>query len=548
MIKINRLAEREIEKFKRNDPGEKTAAWILFMKHCCDWEPMPNQILMAEQCFKNPYILAVQPPRSGKTMGVEGVGLYEMATNEAEDLRIYVPKHKQGKDALKYHYDWIDKSKILRAFLRKKNGKPIFSSVNYEFVNMSNAEIYTIRGEIEGHNVTIMRIEEFDDWQWERFHNDVLRRGAAKNRNGLPTRIRITGTIMGQENIYKVVTERAYRERFVNLMETQQENILNLPPGIKMDVHTLQQMGILDPEFVLLQRELMGPDEWARSMLLLFTESTNFIWSSYLRQSIKKGDEWGLEPVEVEKGGIYNNYGVVSVGFDCGHAGDSEESSKYTLHVYEQVGSYRRWLNGYEWNADYDTVQLEKEILEILSYFRPSGGYADALKHNFIASMNDKAFKMGLTDKNREDNPENTTGNWESWWIAPLWNTGKNKHFYYNSLKQGIHHGECFYPYFDKKDDRRVARIFKKFQRSILSIRKEETHGTYPKYYSVDNKVGDDHTDAAGMANLWLDIHVEKPVDFNLIKTAGRQTKMSAISANSVLGDLHIDRDDIRNF
>lgn len=546
-VKTALVAEKELQKYSKTNPEDKLAAFIFFMKNVCDFDLYPHQILIAEQYFKNARVFDVKPPRSGKTKGKEAVNLFEMATNSNEDLRIYVPKYKQGKDALSYHYNWIIKSKLLNAYIRMKSGKKVLSTVNYEFYNGSNAEIYSVRGEIEGHNVTIMDIDEFDSWKWETFQDDVMRRGGAKNRNGLPTRIRISGTIRGKENIFRLVTDKKYKTLFENGMITAKNNILGIPAGIKLDVYMMQQFGALDEEFIEFQKDIMSPDEWARTNLLEFTEATNFIHSAYIWSIQKKADEWGLLGVPFSKGGQYKPEGIVAFGFDCGHAGEKKTSSHYSLQIFEQIGMYRRWLNGFRWPPDVDGSKLEKDLLEIFAFYRPEGGYGDALGYRIIASINDKAWKEGITSINRNDFPENTPGNWEKWWFSPLWNNGKNKYLYYSSLQHNIHHGKLFFPYYEIEDKRHEALAVRKLIKNLLNIREEQTAGTYPKYYGHDAEIGDDDADAAGMANLWLDIHVQGQIDFNLISTAG-QTRQTSGLIDSVLNEVEIDREDYANF
>lgn len=545
-IRAALTAEKELQRFKADTSEEKTAAYMLFMKHICGFELFPTQLLQAEQYFRYPYVIEVKPPRSGKSKGKSGINLYECALNADEDLRIYTPKFDIGRDSLSYQYDWIEKSPLLRSYIRVKNGKRQISSVNYEFRNHSNARIITVAGKIEGHNVTIADIMEFDLWDWKTYQDDVMRRFGAQNENGLPTRVRIDGTILGQENIYKIITNEKYKNLYHNLMYTDANNILGLPVDLKMDVDFMLAMGVLDPVMTEFQKSQMSPDEVQRSFYLNFTESTNFIWSAYVAAVMRKSAKWGLEGVPFEKGGRYESEGVVGCGFDCGHAGQSDESSQYSLQIYEQIGRYRRWLNGFEWAADYDTSQLEIEVLEILAFYQPEGGYADALKHNFIASINDKAWRDGLTDKCRDDFPENTPGNWEQWWLSPLWNSDKNKHFYYDSLQMGIHKLTCFYPFYTADDDRHEAKMMRTLLRTMYNVRKEKTRGAYPRYTAADPKIGDDHTDAGGMANLWLDLHADPSINMNLVST-GKSIRMSEINADSISLS-EIERDNFGSF
>ena len=545
---VSNVAEKEILKFKTDNVDEKYAAYALFMKHCCNVDLFPTQLMQADDYFHHTYTLEVKPPRAAKSFGKAGINLYECATNEIENLTIYTPKFSIGKEAYDYQYNFIANSDILSRFVRTKSGKKQLSSVHYELNNLSNCKIMTIMGKMEGHETSIADVMEFDLWDWEDFANKMPRRLGSKNQNGLPTRIRVDGTIMGQENIYRLVTDPKFKKIYTNLMRAQPNNMLGIPEGTLMDVDIMLAAGVLDPQMTELQKQQMTPDEVQRSLYLKFTESTNYIHSKYLLAVMRKAQKWNLEGVPFVKGGTYRSTGIVSIGFDCGHGGQKETSSKYSLQVYEHIGNYRRWLNGFEWAPDYDDAQLQKEIVEIIAFYRPQGGYGDALKQNLISSINDICWREGLTDKNREEYPENKPSNWDHWYFTPLWNTDKNKHFYYDSLQQGIHKGTCYYPYYSISDNRHEARLMRQLRKQMLNIRKEKTKGSYPRYCASDEKIGDDHTDAAGMANFWLDEHVQKPIDFGLIATSGKQTKTAGLAGTSVLSDINISREDYNSF
>ena len=547
-VKIANVAEQELQKFKTDNVDERYAAYALFMKHACNVDLFPTQLMQADDYFHNTYTLEVKPPRAAKSFGKNGINLYECAINEKENLTIYTPKFSIGKEAYDYQYNFISNSTLLNNFIRVKSGKNQLSSIRYEFVNQSNCKIMTVAGKMEGHETSIADVMELDLWDWEDFANKMPRRLGSINQNGLPTRIRVDGTIMGQENIYKLVTEEKYLNIYRNLMRAQPNNLLGIPEGTLMDVDIMLAAGVLDPDMVELQKQQMTPDEVQRSLYLKFTESTNFIHSKYLLAVMKKAQKWNLEGVPFIKDGRYVSDGIVSIGFDCGHAGQTETSSKYSLQVYEHFGNYRRWLNSFTWASDYDDSQLLKEIVEIIAFYRPLGGYGDALKQNFISSLNDICWREGLTDLNREEFPDNKPSSWDHWFITPLWNTDKNKHFYYDSLQQGIHKGTCYYPYYSISDNRHEAAQMRQLKRQMLNIRKEKTKGSYPRYKANDEKIGDDHTDAAGMANLWLDVHVQKPIDYSLIKPSGMQTKTAGLTDNSILSDLNISRENYDNF
>lgn len=542
-------AEEELKQFCGDTPDERFEKFVLFSKHICDVELYPHQIQAAYDYFHHTNTIDVKPPRTGKSLGKALVNLYECATDPYEDWKIYTPKFLIGKEQMRYAYDWIKASPILTAFLRIKSGKKQISTEGFEFKNRSNCHIISVAGKIEGHNVTIMDIMEFDLWNWVNFQNDVLRRGGAKNKNGKPTRIRIDGTIMGKLNIHQLVNDNRLNRLFHNMMYAHEGNLLGLPPGTLYDADLLAQFGALDADFLKLQKTISSEDEVARSYYLRFTESTNFIWSRWLQLCARKGAQLQLEPVQPIPGKRYLSRGIVGVGFDCGHAGQKETSSKYVIHFVEHVNGYRRWLWGVEWPAVYDAAKLEDEIVQLFDFFRPDGGYGDALQHTMIASINDKAWRKGIHSVDRTEIAENTPGNWEKWWFSPIRNSGAVKHSFYTSIQQQIHKANYYFPYIKPGsitsnrvssviDIRRAKVALMKLNKTLLNIVKEDNSSSYPSYFGKDRSIGDDHGDALGMAHLWLDTHVRGPVNFNAIKVAGMQRKTGAAVGRIVGSDI----------
>jgi len=516
---ISSRAEEELKKYRTGNIEERTASCLLFLRNHCGWTPYPHQIFYIDQALRNIYNLLYAPPRSGKTYAMEAVGVYETAVNPFEDGVIYVPKYEQGKDALKYHLEFIEKSKLLSNYIKRTAGKREFSKIGYKFQNLSNWRIMSILGKIEGHNVTIMRIEEFDDWVFEKFSNDVVRRGGAKNKNGQPTRVRVTGTIMGKENIYTLANDPKWQSKFKNLSVHDTYGVI--------DVYTLLAMGVLDEEFVEFQRISMTQDEWARSMLLLFTEISNFFTNSMIRNVQKKMMVWGVEGVPFIKGGKYQKVGKVSFGFDCGHGGDSEESSKYKLVFIEEQGAYHKWLNGFTWDAQENPKVIHDEVCELIAFYGGDGGYGDALKMNDIAIINDMLYANGVTGKSRyETGTKNTVGNWDDWFFSPLWNDAKNKHDFYTLSRTRLEKGLSYIPYYDRNDDTPTAIACRDLVSNLENVRMESSKGRYPMYYGLNKKIGDDTADAYCMAEKWLNDHTDVPVNYGLIQGRGVGTKM----------------------
>ncbi len=516
-------AEQRIVKYRTDDPDMVTAMCIMYCRDILDWMPKLHQIYWMDEMLHHELTLLCSVPRGGKTMCTEAVDIYETCMYPGEDLRIYAPKLDQCRETLKYHYDWIDGSQILKAFLRKRNGKPVFSSETYEFMNRSNAKCYTIMGKMEGHNTSIARVEEFDDWTWEKFGDDIMRRMAAEIKNKREKRIRITGTIMGRENIYRLLKDP--------VLSTMYKNLMHHPVWGIIDVDTLLQIpGVLNKQIVETQRASMSPDEWKRSMKLQFAESKNYIWGKYIRAGMKRSMLWGLYPVPYIRGNRYDKMPgeTVGCGFDCGHAGQKSTSSVFSLQIVGEYSTglrkYQRWLNGFNWAPDVDPVLLQNEVCDILEYYRVDGGYGDALKHDIISAINRIAYYRGLTHKNLDDCPENTPANWDKWYISPMWNNDKGKHEMYSLLQHGIHTGDLSLPYADPKDDCPEAVALRRLTVQLQGIRQTMTKGSYPAYHADNANIGDDDTDALGMCVRWLTVNSNQRVNFDNVKMVGGRT------------------------
>lgn len=516
---VRDVAGKMLEHYASDDKEEQFLLCLKFCDEILNFRPNIHQIFYLQESINRPYVVCTAPPRSGKTMAMEALDLYETACYPYEDGVIYAPKFDQAKDTLSYHYDWIEKSPVLKSFLRIKGGKRQFSSERYTFRNLSNWRIYSIVGEIEGHNVTIMRCEEFDDWKLEKFTNDVMRRGGAKPRNGKKKRIRQTGTIMGMENIYYMLNDPKMKELFFDLSTH--------PNYGRLDIYFMLANNVMDADFVAIQRETMSPDEWARSGLLLFTESRNFIWQSILRQYQKWAMSVNLEAVPYRPGSHYESDGRIAVGFDCGHAGSNDNSSVYSLQLIEEIRvrdkKYKRWVNAFQWPSTVSDSVLLNELIEIFSYYRPVGGYGDALKHNTIKLLNDMCYRERLTEVDADECPEHTQANWDKWYISPIWNSGKVKHSYYEGLQRDIHHGDLLFPYYDGKDIRHEAVRCHETIKSILNVRQVKNNSTYPSYVKSVAAIQDDDSDALGMANMWLNDHTDGWVDFGQFTSFGRR-------------------------
>ncbi len=513
------IAESKLDEYRTIK--DKTAACIFFAKDICNFVPRPHQIFYINELLHNDKVVVAAPPRAGKTVATELVDLFDMLMNPFEDLRIYAPKLGQCKETYNYIHDWISKSKILKAYIRRKNGKMQHSSMGCEFKNGSNAKLYSIKGELEGHNATILRFEEFDDWPWEKFANDVMRRVAAINENGLKNRMRFTGTIQGKDNLYKLLHEPAYKEKYKSLHK--------LPDGTLLDVYYMLAVGALDLDSVEDQRLNMTSDEWARSMLLKFPDSSSFFKNHFVRSMLKRSHLYGVELAKYGEDTLYNKVGTIALGFDTGHGGQSSSASKFIATFTERVGQAKRLVYIKTWESTVNDKVLLNELTDLCEYFQVDGGHGDALKMMFVQQLNRQLYLRNISTKNPDDYPENKPSHWQEWCIIPLHNNDKHKHEMYSSMQLSLEKGSLFIPYYDANDETLEAIAVRKLLRVMDNIRAKTTHGLYPSYKGQNKIIGDDETDALGMGVKWLHDRPYIEINYGIVKASGQASVSSRI-------------------
>lgn len=477
-VEVSIAAEKEIQKFKDDN--------ILWCKHVCNVELRPFQALWMDQMDRFSMTLTVAPPRVGKTYGVELHGLKATAVNSYEDYRVFAPTEKQATDALKYHIDAILASPILSAYVETRLGRKQLRGTGYAFQNGSNAEIFGQTTKLDGVNATIIRGEEFDDMDMDLWRDRILARGMAKNRNGLPTRVRVTGVIQGRENLYNLEQDPSFHATS------------------KIDIYDAIALDVIDKDFVKMQREGLTDDQWLRIALVKYVESRNFFWSKYIRQMQKSGSKMALVPVVPSPGGKYQTTGTVAFGLDMGAQGDSKHASKYSLQVVERIGVYKRWLYGEEFEPTINPALLRKRIVALWDFFGPVGAYGDAFDANLIAQINDDLYDEGLIGYNRQKlHAENKRENWAHWTVKPMRFEGSAKHLMFKGLQDAIHQ-ELFYSPMVVPGDPDYE-VLAKLVRQLENIRAVKGGAAYLSYEMIKKSVGDDNVDAVAMASSYLD-------------------------------------------
>ncbi len=502
-IQVANRAEREIMRF-----ADDTVLW---MKHCTGQEADPWQALFIHEIESHPNTIIVEPPRFGKTWSMEAVDCKELFTMPKESLMIFGPKQEQANNALAEHLEWIEGSEILKNYIAVKRGKRQISETKYQLLNGSRAKTFGIWSQFDSEEGSIIRGEEFDDIDIDRWRDRVLARGGRKNRSGSPTRYRLSGTIQRSNgNIYNYVNNAKNGS-----IDFKVCTIFNIYHGL--------EFGIYDENAINLIKQDMTDEEWLRIYMMIFTEARNFIWESYLRDCIEYGLKINWVGVPFDRQRPFVPHGTVYCGLDCGHAGQKKQSSVYSLQIFEVIGEKVAWLNGFEWDPTTDPKLLKKEIADIWEYYHIRAGYADALQAALVAEINDYLFERRLTNIDRAKYPENKPGAWNEWALAPKWNTGQFKYLAALELKKKIEQRNLVLPYFDRKDDRHIAQMWRRLTRTLTNVRQVETKGSYPRLEAINIRIGDDAFDAACMAlQCANDRQIMRP-DFSRVEAAGSE-------------------------
>ena len=511
-IRLANQAETEIKRYK-ND-------LVLWFKHVCNISFRAPQLIWMEESLQHNFYLCLAPPRMGKTFLIEMIDLFDCAINHSEEGRTWAPKESQAMDSLRYQLNAIKNSDILWNYLDWESGKRMYSSTRYQFVNKSNWHIHGIYGEFEGVNCTIIRGEEFDDLDIERFENRVIPRGGAKNVNGKPTRIRLTGTIQESKgNIYN------YEMGGVCKVCTK------VPIQIGLD------LGYYDENIIEIARENLTVEEFRRIYELEYTSGRNFILEEYLEQCQYLARDKVWEGIPFLPGERYNPVGQVFCGFDCGHSGEGAAHSIYSLQLFEAIGDSVLWLNGFNWESTTDPVTLISDVVDLWYYYQIRFGYGDALKADLIAQINDALYNARLISTDRQKYPENSTTNWKKWDFSPVWNTGKFKYISAGILKNKIERKRVLIPRFDNKDDTPIGKAGKLLCSRLLNVREVTNKSNYPTLEYINPKLGDDDFDSACMAFGCINDRIGMHINMDLLGSTGKSTTFGGIrkSIGSIL-------------
>lgn len=500
-IRVSNRAEEEILRFRDDH--------LLWHKHVHNVELDPVQVLKCIEMDRNSNTIDVSCRRTGKTAVKELHALKYLACNPMQELGIVAPRLQQSQNNLNYHLEAIRRSPMLKAYVAHKSGREQLTDTKYQFVNGSKASAYGIMSQIDGDAISYASIEEVDDMPADRLLSRFLpmlgsarRMGVSKEVSFKP-QIRVTGVFKGADVVQSLIDSKQY----------------HLLPII--NVYLGMEMGILNQAFMQEMRMQLPEGEFIRQFLCKNVSAQNHIWEKHIRAAMSVGLKARLEIAEPMPGMRYKRRGLIGFGYDHSGHGESLTASKSALVVTEQIGNFITFPFVKTWPAGTDDKVVEMDLLGLWEYFRPDYAMGDAYGLGMLTSLNDRLFRNGLTDIDRQTIGEgqSTASTWTQWAFQPIRFEGMTKHSMATALRAAFHNGQAAIPYFDDEVVSEAApnvvwvpdEAWKKgkgdadwiaFIRQLGNIKSIPTKASYASYKMANAKLGDDLFDAA-CAGIW---------------------------------------------
>lgn len=482
-IQLQHVAEREVMRFAGNH-----GRWHKFV-HNTDLDPM--QILKCIQMDRHPNTVDYSCRRTRKTSCKEMHNLHELATQPDQELGIVAPRQAQSLVNLRYHLEAIDRSPILSAFIRYRNGRKQKSDTSYQFANRSRAEGYGIQAQVDGGDLTMASLEEVDDMPADRLFNNFLlmmgatqRLGASRKSRNKPI-IRITGVFKGADTLSRLVSSADYHK---------------LPT---VDVHLGIRLGILHQKFMDQMRAQLSPDEYLRQLLCRNVSARRVIWELWQRQALQTGLMAGLELQQPLPGQVYVRRGLVGIGYDAAGHGENPQASKHACVVCEQVGAFTCPIYCRTWPAGTDDNVVMRDLIGLWEYFQPEVGMGDAYGLGMLSTLNDELYRRGLTqiDRRAVGDGQSVASNWPDWPFAPQRMEGMVKHAMVQGVRALYFNKQIALPYVgDDLEDLSDpdSADYRTLLRQVVNIDTDpnKSGGSYSSYKMADRKLGDDLFDA----------------------------------------------------
>jgi len=529
-IEIANRAEKAIKKIIDNDIE-------FYRKFARPYPPDAYQYMWLQEYSNHNRCVHPATPRTRKTTTASLHFFRKIFKHRDVEVLHVAPRVDQAKSqGYRNVYEWIAQSELLKAFVKRSaTGKLMLYDDHLELYNGSKYRTFGIDSKFEGFNATDIWIDETDDIPEDGFKK-VFDRGLAKNKNGLPTFYLLTGMIKTRGNLYRFENDPLWHV---------------VQP--RMDLYLAIQLGVINLEDAKTARGMYTQEEWLRLMHLIYVESKNFIWESKLWKSQIVGLKWGLKPERVLPNRVFKRIpgSIIAIGLDMGAQGSGEDASEYALEVVQGFGRYRRWLYSKVWPPTIDPSVLINDVVRIWEYFRPDGGYGDALGANLITQINTELYERGLVDYDWSLFGDNSAKAWREWaecgLLTPLRNSGMVKHAMFMSLKTALDNisnlededstGNVFiFPQEDRSVTREEWQELTILLRELSNLTAERTKAGYLSIGRIKKKIedtdvgfsgtiklGDDRADALAMANYFLDFKMKEfgQQDFKVAATVG---------------------------
>lgn len=489
----------------------------------------PLQVLKCKEMDQHNYTVDTSCRRTGKTAVKALWELKFLACNPDQELGCVGPRLDQAKVNIGYMTDAINRSEILSNYVLYKNGRKQLSDEGFQFYNRSKAKAYGIMSQVDGGDLTIADLEEVDDMPKDRLYSNFLlmlgssrRLGASEDARNDPM-IRVTGVFKGADTLE-------------SMMDSGQYHVLPL-----VNVHLGVQLGILQEEFAEKMREELPREEYIRQLLCKRIKGGGFIRKRLWRRAISRGLEAGLKPALMIPGARYPRRGPLTAGLDAGGHGLRPESSRWCLTIVEQLGAFFTPIYVKYWSPTYDEQLLQREIADILDYFRPDCALGDAFGVAVIGGVNDILYKRGVHDINRHTFGESSPNTWPKWWFSPIQYGGNNKHQMATALRNSIHTGRFAIPYMpeiEKPEDISVDDVdlqdWASLHAHVNNITAKALPGqTYLSYKMTNDKAGDDGFDSL-MAAIWAQTRLLTFDDLDTVVIAGGSPVLPASPAQEM--------------
>lgn len=473
-VEIHNLAEEEIQKYKSSN--------YLWLKHVCGVNLHPHQIVYMDYFDKYQNNLLVGSRRIGKSFPTAMWFMKQAATRPYSEVNVHSPAIEQSKRNLEYMTNRIMSSEILMGYLENRLREGIGREY-IEFANRSKIQAQGQANSVDGLGATHQWLEEFDDMDREIFLTRIFPTGSEikmdydyENIKGC--RRIVTGTIKGRKNIYWL--EHPDREMPI---------IFKVLP--KLDCYDGIELGIIPHNDILFHRSQATPAQFARTYLVLYTESTDYFPTRDLNACFTPE----FFPQSPGLGVSYPCEGDVTFGMDFEGRGETEYSSHTAITFVEQYspGMYR-WLYSKQWPTCYSPKNLVEEVVELCKYFKPKSGLGDAYDVTMIYNINKALFKARLTRIN-VDNYSNSSGTngWEAWFFSPIRFIGNNKHHMFKKTQNVILSGRFKAPIIISEHPGYIH--LDKLFSQLENIQATPTRNGYDSFSCINNALGDDLVD-----------------------------------------------------